>query len=63
MENQDCDGRINVTDKINLECLNENIPSTSTRSNTPAKEDTLDTLKLNIFLTENKLGKTKGSNL
>ena len=58
-ENQDWDGGINVTDKIDLECLNENIPSTSTRSNTPAKRETLDKLKRNIILKEKELGKHK----
>ena len=53
------DNGINVTVVINLECLSENIPSTSTCSNTPAKKETLDKLKLDIILKEKKLGKHK----
>ena len=47
--NQEDNGGIYVTDEINLECLSENIPSTSTCSNTPAKREAMDKLKLNII--------------
>ena len=57
MGNQEDIWGINVIDEIDLECLSENILSTLTRSNTTAKRETLDKLKLNIILKEKELGK------
>ena len=46
--NQEDHMGINVVDEINLHCLIENFPSTSTCTNTTAKKKTPNKLKLNI---------------